>query len=118
MRYMLMICADEDDLRGPDGELPTNEAIWADPEVKAWLADTDGRDVRRGGARLRPVSDATTVRVRNGEVLLSDGPFAESKEQVGGFDLIEVANLDEAIELAARHPNAKVGSVEIRPIWE
>ena len=60
--------------------------------------------VVKGGDRLRPATDATTVRVRNGEVLITDGPFAETKEQIGGFDVIECADLDEAIEVAARHP--------------
>jgi len=74
--------------------------------------------VLRGGARLRPGSEATTVRVREDEVLLSDGPFAESKEQMGGFDIVECADLDDAIEVASRHPVAKFGTIEIRPLWE
>ena len=57
------------------------------------------------------------MRVRDGEVLLSDGPFAETKEQVAGFDVIECASMDEAIEIAARHPTAKVGTFELRPFW-
>jgi hypothetical protein len=64
------------------------------------------------------VSDATTVRVRDAEVLLSDGPFAESKEQIAGFDIIECADLDEAIEVAAKHPVAAFGSIEVRPFWQ
>jgi hypothetical protein len=74
--------------------------------------------VLRGGARLRPSRDATTVRVRDGEVLLSDGPFAESKEQIGGTALIECENLDEAIEVASKHPVAEFGVIEVRPLWE
>jgi hypothetical protein len=78
----------------------------------------DGRARRAPfGSRLRPVSDATTVRVRAGEVLLSDGPFAETKEQMGGFDLIECKDLDEAIEVASKHPGAKFGTIELRPLW-
>lgn len=111
MRYMLMICNDESDQ-------PSNEELYADPRVVGWLDEMGQRDVRRGGARLRPSTDATTVRVRDGEVLVADGPFAESKEQMGGFDLIECANLDEAIDIASKHPNALEGSIEIRPIWE
>jgi hypothetical protein len=76
------------------------------------------RGVRQFGSRLRPVSDATTVQVRGGEVLLSDGPFAETKEQIGGFDLIECRDLDEAIEVASTHPAAKFGTIEVRPLWE
>jgi len=67
---------------------------------------------------LRPGSDATTVRVREEEVLLSDGPFAETKEQIAGYGIIECENLDEAIEVASRHPVARFGSIEVRPLWE
>jgi hypothetical protein len=67
--------------------------------------------------RLRPVSTASTVRVRNGKVVVTDGPFAETREQLGGYYQIEAKNLDEAIAIAARIPTAKQGSIEIRPIW-
>lgn len=70
------------------------------------------------GTRLRPTTDATTVRVRADEAVLTDGPFAETKELVGGFDIIECDDLDQAIGYAARHPAAAVGAVEIRPVWE
>jgi len=71
------------------------------------------------GERLRPVSDATTVRAQNGRTLLSDGPFAETKEQLGGYFVIEAKDLDEAIEWAAKMPHlARGGSAEVRPIWE
>ena len=72
----------------------------------------------QGGERLRPTTDATTVRVRDGEVLTSDGPFAETKEQMGGFYLVDCADLDEAIEIASKIPGARHGSIEVRPIWE
>jgi hypothetical protein len=58
------------------------------------------------------------VRVRDDELLVSDGPFAETKEQVGGYDLIECAGLDQAIEVASRHPTARLGTIEVRPVWE
>jgi hypothetical protein len=76
------------------------------------------RGILRGGERLRPTTDATTVRVRDGETLTSDGPFAETKEQVGGYFVVECDNLDDAIEAAAKLPGALSGSVEVRPIWE
>jgi hypothetical protein len=76
------------------------------------------RGVLQGGERLQPTTDATTVRVRDGEVLTSDGPFAETKEQIGGYYVIDCKNLDEAIEVAAKVPGARVGSIEVRPIWE
>jgi hypothetical protein len=70
----------------------------------------------RAGEALKPVSTATTVRVREGKTLTTDGPFAETKEQLGGFYLIEAKDLDEATAIAARIPSAKVGSIEVRPI--
>jgi hypothetical protein len=110
MRYLLLI-------GGPDIGLSSKD-ICESPESQAWLADLTERGVLRGGELLRPASDATTVRVRDGEVLLSDGPFAETKELIGGINVIECANLDEALEIAAGHPAAKHGMVEVRPIWE
>jgi len=68
--------------------------------------------------RLRPVGTATTIRVRNGKTLSTDGPFAETKEQLGGYYLIDVKNLDEAIQWASKIPSAKLGCVEVRPVWE
>ncbi|HEY9314364.1 YciI family protein [Williamsia sp.] len=108
---MLLICDDEKDA-------PSNEEIKADPEYQKWDAEVARRAVRFGGARLRPVADATTVRVRDGEKLISDGPFAETKDFVGGVDIIECADLDEAIEIAAGHPYAHRGCVEVLPVWE
>jgi hypothetical protein len=103
----MMVCVDESVEVSPAEALPT-----------AWVEEMDGRGVRQFGSRLRPVSDATTVRVRGGEVVVSDGPFAETKEQIGGFDLIECDDLDEAIEVASKHPGAKFGTIEVRPLWE
>ena len=71
-----------------------------------------------GRGTLAPVEDATTVRVRGEEVLLSDGPFAETKEQMGGYDIIECEDLDEAVEVVSGHPMAKAGTIEIRPSLE
>lgn len=71
-----------------------------------------------GGNRLRPVQDATTVRIRNGKVSATDGPFAETKEQLGGYFLVEARDLNEAIQVASRIPSARTGSIEVRPIWE
>jgi hypothetical protein len=71
----------------------------------------------KAGDRLRPTSAATTVRVRNGQVVTTDGPFAETREQLGGYYLIEAKNLDQATAIAARIPGARVGSIEVRPIW-
>jgi hypothetical protein len=71
----------------------------------------------KGGERLRPVAMATTVRVRNGKTLTTDGPFAETREQLGGYYLIDAKNLDEATAIAARIPGARFGCVEVRPVW-
>jgi hypothetical protein len=108
---MLMICLD-----GWTDEVVPDETLVADS--LAWVEEMDRRGIRKSGSRLRPTSDAITLRTRDGEVLISDGPFAETKEQIAGFDLIECADLDEAIEVAAKHPAAKFGLVEVRPLWE
>jgi hypothetical protein len=69
-------------------------------------------------AYLEPVCDARTVRLRASEVLVTDGPFAETKEQIGGYDVIECADLDEAITIASRHPVARIGTIEVRPLQQ
>jgi hypothetical protein len=108
MRYMLFVCNDE--------SFSPPETIGADTD--AWVEEMERRGVRKVGERLRPAGDATTVRVREDQVVLSDGPFAETKEQIAGFDLIECADLDEAIEVTSKHPMAKAGMIEVRPFWE
>ena len=71
----------------------------------------------KGGDRLQPATTATTVRVRDGKTLTTDGPFAETREQLGGYYLIEARDLDAALAIAARIPGARFGSVEVRPVW-
>ena len=71
----------------------------------------------KAGDRLKPVSSASTVRVRNGKTTITDGPFAETREQLGGYYLIEAKDLDEATAIAARIPGARLGSIEVRPVW-
>jgi hypothetical protein len=111
MKYLLMICGDD------NAELTEDDKAAIPAETDAWVAEMDGRGVRLEGHQLRPVSDATTIRVRAGEVLIADGPFAETKEQIAGYDVLECADLDEAIEIASKHPVAKFGAVEVRPFW-
>jgi hypothetical protein len=107
MNYLLFICSDG---------IPTREkAATMQAEVPRWVEEMDGRGVRRLGQALQPSSEAVTVRVRDGQTLVSDGPFAESKEFVAGFDAIECADLDEAIEVAAKHPVSWFHSIEVRP---
>jgi hypothetical protein len=112
MKYLLIICADESvHLSSAEDEAMARDTI-------AWVSEMDGRGVRLAGDRVRPVSDATSVRVRDNQVLITDGPFAEAKEQMAGYDVIECADLDEAIEVASKHPMARVGLIEVRPFWE
>lgn len=111
MRYMLMVCDDGTDLHSPP-------EIDVQPEFVAWLRDVEGRGASRAGTLLRPPTEAVTVRVRDGKRLLSDGPFAETKEWVAGFEVVECANLDEAMAIAATHPAAGRFPIEIRPFWE
>ena len=108
MKYLMLVATDPDHTQS-DAE--------AAPDVEEWFNDVTGRGAWLTGDRLRPVEDATTVRVRNGELLVTDGPFTESKEWLAGFDVLECAGLDEAIEIAARHPMAYTGRLELRPIW-
>jgi hypothetical protein len=114
MRYLLMISLDE----SAGARTPEEEGQEMAPEYAEFAKAMAERGVLLGGERLRLTSDATTVRVRNGEVLAVDGPFAETKEQLAGYFLVDCKDLDEAIEVAALIPGAKDGSVEVRPIWE
>jgi hypothetical protein len=114
MRYLLMIAGDESQFATATAE--QGAAMTAEyAEYTKAMAD---RGVLQGGERLRPTTDATTVRVRNGETLSTDGPFAETKEQLAGYYLVDCKDLDEAIEVAALIPGARTGSIEVRPIWE
>jgi hypothetical protein len=110
MRYLMLVCS--------DGVGTPEKAALMERELPAWLEDVDGRGVRVYGQRLGGVETATTVRVRDGETLVSDGPFAESKEFVAGFDVIDCDDLDEAIEVAARHPVAQCHAIEVRAFLE
>ncbi len=110
MQYLLFICSE------PDGEPAPDRDISA--ETTAYVEEMNARGVRLDiGAPLRPSHEAITVRVRNGQTLLTDGPFAETREQIAGFDLIECDSLAEAIDVAARSPQASFGMVEVRPVW-
>ena len=110
MEYLLFIATDtEPDSSGAPG-----------PTIEAWVEEGERRGIRKQGDQLRPPEDATTVRVRNGEVLVTDGPFTESKEWIAGYDIVECEDLDQAIDYASRHPMARHGRIEIRPVmvWE
>lgn len=111
MKYLLFICGDETLTLSPEQQRAMDEA------TNRWVSEQERRGARLIGNRLADTTDATTVRIRDGEVLVTDGPFAETREQIGGFDLIECANLDEALEIARQHPVAALGTIEIRPFW-
>ena len=114
MRYMLLIYDDEQ-LWANMGEAE-RDGIMA--EYMAYSDEVFGAGVAKAGDALQPTSSATTVRIRDGQTLTTDGPFAETKEQLGGFYLVDVPSLDDAIEAAARIPGARTGKIEIRPIAE
>jgi len=110
MRYMMFVIADPD--AAAEAE-PSED----DLSIEQWLAEVEGSGKRITGDALRPVGEAKTVRVSRGQVIVTDGPFAESKEWIAGFDILECEDLDEAIAIAARHPQANGGKLELRPFW-
>jgi hypothetical protein len=109
MKYLMLVCVEGRSGASADVEEPPDEG----PDIETWLEETGRR--RLLGAQLAPPADARTVRRRNGETILTDGPFAETKELIAGFDLIECEGMDEAIRIASRHPVARFGMIEVRP---
>src|SRR3990170_4629171 len=114
MQYLLLIYSNEAEYDAR----PQAEAAATMSEYGAFTQGIVQNGNYKGGERLRPVSMATTVRVRDGKTLTTDGPFAETREQLGGFYLVEAVDLDEAIAYAAMIPGAQHGSIEVRPIFE
>jgi hypothetical protein len=114
MKYMLLIYHDE---KGWEG-ITEAERQQIYSEYRKLRGDLESRGQFLSGSELQPVTTATTVRVRDGKELITDGPFAETHEQLGGYFLIEVENLDEATSIAARIPSAQTGTVEVRPLVE
>ena len=111
MLYALLIYGDEADVDAtPDG---MNAMVDQYRDYEGWLAD---RGVKRGAEALYPTDQATTMRVRGEEAMTTDGPFAETKEQLGGFYLIECDHLDDALEAARMCPGSRRGAVEVRPV--
>jgi hypothetical protein len=112
MKYLLTIYVDQSARAEAPAE-PGELAAW-----EAYTREAQEKGAFLGGEGLQPTSTATTVRVRDGERLVTDGPFAETKEQLGGYYLLDCENLDEAIDWAAKIPAAPFGSVEVRPVME
>ena len=111
MKYMLLICEDR-------SLPPLDEAARSDlmAEYRTFTDEILASGEMVGGEQLQPVDTATSVRVRNGKTTVTDGPFAETTEQIGGYYIVDVADLDRALELAARVPSARTGVVEVRPV--
>jgi hypothetical protein len=114
VKYLLLINVDEKHY----ARLSPQDMGQLMGEYEAFRNQLKNSGAHLASQRLRPVASATTVRVRDGETVVSDGPFAETKEQLGGFYMVNVNDLDEAIAWAAKIPGAKHGSIEVRPIWE
>ena len=116
-KYVLLIADAESAHPSPE---PPDPAVWGQimTEYNAYTDMLRQRGAYLGGEALQPVTTATTVRVRDGETVTTDGPFVETKEAIGGFYLVEARDLDEALELAAACPGAKYGSMEVRPVIE
>src|SRR6201992_3271560 len=113
MQYLLMIYSNEVEYAKIDEA--TRQQITT--EYEAFTKSIIQSGNFKAGDRLRPVSTATTVRVRDGKTLTTDGPFAETREQLGGYYLVEAKDIDAALAIAARIPSARFGSIEVRPIW-
>lgn len=111
MKYMCLICAETVMEHMPDAEAERHFGEYAE-----FTAGIRSSGHFRGANRLKPAATATTIRVRDGKLLITDGPFAETKEQFGGYYLIEARDLDEAIRVAAKIPGARYGCVELRPV--
>jgi hypothetical protein len=113
MKYILLIAGDEATMNN----LPTVGDSGMSEEFGAYHQSLVKAGVYVGGERLRPTADATTVRVRDKKAVVLSGPYADTQEQLGGYYIIDVPDLDQAIDWAARCPSARGGSIEIRPVW-
>ena len=114
MRFLLLCCFDEKRW----GALPDSQRDEIMRDYRGLLQDLDASGQHLTSAQLKPVSTAATVRAKNGKPAVTDGPFAETKEQLGGYYVIEASDMDEAVQIAAKIPGAWIGCVEVRPIAE
>ena len=114
MKYAFLIYGEESTAPEPGS---TAEAAMHEGYMK-FSQEVNESGAFQGGERLFPVASATTVRIRDGKTLTTDGPFAETREQLAGFYILDCKDLDQALGLAARLPGSALGSVEVRPVWE
>jgi hypothetical protein len=114
MKYLLLVCWDAEKMNSQTEPDPSDT-----PEEDSfpWLDDVQARGIWVTGDRLASPRRARSVRVRDGKPMVTDGPYAETKDAIGGFDIIECGSLDEAVEIAAGHPAAEIGTIEVRPLW-
>jgi hypothetical protein len=105
VRYLMLVVEQDTPDRAPT------------PEIEAWVAEHDANGSRVLGERLRPAADVRRVQVRDGQVIVTDGPFSETKEVIGGFDIIEAPDLEAALAIAATSPGARDALVEVHPFW-
>ena len=114
MQFLLLVIWDRDQM---DATAEPAPGARPEPEGFPWLDDLQARGIWKIGDQLAPPRRARSVRVRDGKRLVTDGPFAETKEAIGGFDLIEAGSFEEAVDIAAGHPIAEFGTIEVRPLW-
>jgi hypothetical protein len=108
MKYLMFVCRDR------SIEFSPEDRARIGPDVEAWVEEMEGRGVRLQGHTLAPVADAVTVRVRRGEVVVASGPPVDTNEPISGFNVLDCADLDEATEVASKHPIARFGTIELR----
>jgi hypothetical protein len=114
MKFLLLVCWDAERM---NAQTEPDPAETAEEKSFPWLEDVQARGIWVTGDQLAAPRKARSVRVRAGKATVTDGPFAETKEAVGGFDILECGSLEEAVEIAAAHPVAQTGTIEVRPFW-
>jgi hypothetical protein len=114
MKYLMLVCWDAEKMNAQAEPDPDDTS---EVESFPWLDDLQARGIWVIGDQLAPPRRARSVRVRDGKAMVTDGPFTETKEAVGGFDILECGSFEEAVEIAARHPVAQIGTIEVRPLW-
>lgn len=116
MKYLMFVCWDAEAMNSQPDPTP-EELAKLDAESFPWLDEVMASGKRLDGDMLAPPRKAATVRVRDGRLAVTEGPFLETKEAIGGFDILECDSLDEAVKIAAEHPVARLGTIEVRPFY-